>query len=183
VPARDLSAPRVEVGDVVQAFWQSGETAYRAVVIGLNGAQMSVRYEDGSEEWLPLTMLAAREGAATGNAGCPRAGVTHAMLRRGPVSRVVEVLSCAGGRASVRVAGAVAAEDVPLAELRALIVPAGARAEVLWQDSAPYLAWTGPTRDGGIEVTYDDGSVEVAHAHAMRWIAHEPPAEPYVCLP
>lgn len=183
VPARDLSAPRAEVGDVVQAFWQSGETAYRAVVIGVNGAQMNVRYDDGSEEWLPLAMLAGREGTALGHPGCPRPGETHAMLRRGPLSRVVEVLSCTAGAATVRAAGAVAPMDVPLAELHPLIVPPGARAEVLWQESAPYLAWAGAPRDGGVEVTYDDGSVEVAQPSAFRWVAHEPPADVYVCPP
>ena len=103
------------------------------------------------------------------------------MVRRGSLRRVVEVISCSGGRAVVHAPGEEPTEDLPLTDLRALAVPDGARIEVLWHQSSPYTGWAGATHGGDVDVRYDDGSVEASPLTDVRWIASEMDAEPFLC--
>lgn len=187
VPARDLRPLRVQPGERVHALWQNGDTAYAALVLALEGRLVSVRYDDGSEEWVRMEQIVRREstgggGSSSGGAaGCPRGGAGFAMIRRGSIRRVVEVVSCGEASAVVRAPAEEASAEIALADLRALAVPEGVRIEVLWQQSAPYVGWAGATHDGNVEVRYEDGSVAPAPITDVRWIATDVLAEPFVC--
>lgn len=182
VPLRDLRPLRVQVGDRVHALWQNGETAYAGIVLALEGRLANIRYEDGSEEWVQPAQIVRRESTGGGGGGaCPRGGEDFAMVRRGALRRVVEVVSCGGGAVVVHAPGEEATEQVSLTDLGALAVPPGARIEVFWHQSAPYAGWAGQTHEGSVDVRYDDGSVEPAPLTDVRWIASDFVGEPYLC--
>jgi hypothetical protein len=182
VPLRDLRPMAVHVGDRVHALWQNGDTGYAGVVLATEGRLANVRYEDGSEEWAQPQQVVSVESAGGGGAGaCPRGGEDFAMVRRGPLRRVVEVVSCAGGNAVVHAPGDAPSETISLSELRALAVPEGARVEIFWHQSTPYTAWAGATHGGTVDARYDDGSTDAAPLTDVRWIASDFVAEPFLC--
>lgn len=182
VAVRDLRPIRVQVGDRVGALWQNGDTTYAGVVTALEGRLANIRYDDGSEEWVQPTQIVRREGSPGGGGGaCPRGGEGFAMVRRGAMRRVVEVVSCAGDRVMVHAPGDGPTETAALSDLRALAVSSGSRIEVMWHQSSPYAGWAGTTHDGGVDVRYDDGSNEPAPLTDLRWIASDWEGEPFLC--
>lgn len=181
VPSRDVMTLGAAVGEMVSARWQDGETSYAGVVLAVEGRLYRVRYEDGSEEWVTPAQITARQMAPGATGACPRGGGDRGLVRRGRMSRVLEVMSCEGATAMARTPGLEDVRSVPVTELRSLVVPDGARIDVMWHQSSMYPGVAGASHDGMVDVRYDDGTEEATPLTDLRAIAGAPAGEPYVC--
>lgn len=173
-----LRAPRLPQGAEVMALWGEGAgEPYHAVVLDSDRSGVRIRYDDESEERLPVhriqrVLRASGLGVAAG--ACVHSpGVLTAVLVPEAVVRRVAVVIEAGGP-TVLVETREGRSTVPAAGLSRLALAAGDRVMVRWRDSGDYAARVNGVDGAAVAVTYDDGSEESIHpAQVLSWSAAE----------
>lgn len=178
-PVAALRAPRLPQGAEVMALWGEGAgEPYHAVVLDTDRGGVRVRYDDESEERLPLhriqrVMRAQALGPAAG-ACSPSAGALVTVLVPEAATRRVAVVIEAGGPSVLVQTLRDGRLTVPAAGLSRPVFARGDRVMVRWRDSGDYAARVDRAEESGLAVTYDDGSEETIHpAQVLSWSAPE----------
>ncbi|WP_236517174.1 tudor domain-containing protein [Sandaracinus amylolyticus] len=160
----DRIAPLViDAGDRVWAPWQG--TSYRAIVIETRGEVVHLRWEDGSDAWMPasdvrrvLREASPSSGRARRPAVCSaRAAPVLVHVGRTRVAGVIE--SCDETHATLALPEG-AHERRARTELTTLALAPGDTIDATWRGSGDYVATVVALEGGSLQVRWEDGSEE-----------------------
>lgn len=163
VPFERIAPLAIDAGDRVWAPWQG--TSYRALVIETRGEVVHLRWEDGTDAWMPasdvrrvLRAAVPRSGRARRPPACSaRAAPVLVHVGRTRIAGVVE--SCDETHATLALPDGTR-ERRARTELAPLTLAPGDTIDATWRGSGDYVATVSAIEGATVQVQWEDGSEE-----------------------